>query len=137
MLADGFADLAVLPVTFTPYMSQTLSWYTTLLGPPGKNGSEDWTNYQNNQFDQTVQTASEQLNPDTAAGYYSQADTQLWDEMVSLPLYRGACGARLEQDHRGRDSRRPVVRASSGSPSCGRCRQPESTNNTTPSLPGQ
>ena len=39
VLADGFADLAVLPVTFTPYMSQTLAWYTTLLGPPGKNGS--------------------------------------------------------------------------------------------------
>ena len=28
VLAAGFADLAVLPQTFTPYMSQTMAWYT-------------------------------------------------------------------------------------------------------------
>ena len=87
VLADGFADLAVLPQTFSPYMSQTLAWYTTLLGPPGKNGSEDWTNFSNADFEKTVETASQQLNPDKAAPYYAQADTQLWDEMVSLPLF--------------------------------------------------
>ena len=87
VLADGFADLAVLPVTFSPYMSQTLAWYTTLLGPPGKNGSEDWTNFSNSQFDKTVETASRTAQPRQAAPYYVQADTQLWDEMVSLPLF--------------------------------------------------
>ena len=51
VLAAGFADLAVLPVTFTPYMSQTMAWYTQLLGPAGKNGSQDWTNFSNSQFD--------------------------------------------------------------------------------------
>ena len=44
-------------------------------------------NYSNSQFDQLVETASQQLNPNTAAGDYAQADTQLWDEMVSLPLF--------------------------------------------------
>ena len=88
ILAAEFADLALVPVTFTPYLSQTLSWYTTLLGAPGKNGSEDWTNYSNSQFDRLVQTASQQLNPNTAAGYYAQADTQLWDEMVVTAAVR-------------------------------------------------
>ncbi|HWF14955.1 MAG TPA: ABC transporter substrate-binding protein, partial [Acidimicrobiales bacterium] len=86
-LAGGYADLAVFPVTFTPYLSQTLAWYTTLLGPAGKNGSQDWTGYDNTAFEQLVETASQQLNPNTAAGIYAQADTQLWDQMVSLPLY--------------------------------------------------
>ena len=36
VLADGFADLALMPVTFSPYLSQMLSWYTTLLGPAGQ-----------------------------------------------------------------------------------------------------
>ena len=35
-LAAGFADLAVLPQTFTPYMSQTVGMYTQLLGPHGE-----------------------------------------------------------------------------------------------------
>jgi peptide/nickel transport system substrate-binding protein len=136
VLADGFADLAVLPVTFSPYMSQTLAWYTMLLGPPGKNGSEDWTNYSNNQFDQTVQTASQQLNPDAAAGYYTQADTQLWDEMVSLPLYAEPAALAWSRTIGG-------VQAMPRSTSLlwyaqlWAVRQPESTRNTTPSLPGQ
>ena len=136
VLADGFADLAVLPVTFTPYMSQTLSWYTTLLGPPGKNGSEDWTNYQNSQFDQTVQTASEQLNPNTAAGYYNQADTQLWDEMVSLPLFAEPAAFAWSRTIGGVT---PTPRSTSllWFAQLWAVRQPESTNNTTPSLPGQ
>ena len=49
-LAMGAADLALMPVTFTPYMSQTLAWYTSLLGPAGKNGSQNWTGYSSRQF---------------------------------------------------------------------------------------
>jgi len=86
MLANGSVDMAVMPQNFTPYMSQTLAWYTNLLGLPGQNGSQNWTGYSSSQFDQKVQTASQELNPDTAATSYAQADTQLWDEMVSLPL---------------------------------------------------
>ena len=86
-LAAGFADLAVLPQTFTPYMSQTVGMYTQLLGPTGKNGSQDWTGYSDSKFDQLVTTASEQLNLTTAMGFYTQADTMLWDNMVSLPLF--------------------------------------------------
>ncbi len=136
ILATGFADLALLPVTFTPYMSQTLSWYTTLLGPAGKNGSQDWTGYSSSQFDQLLEKASQQLNPNTAAGYYSQADTQLWDEMVSLPLFAEPAALVWSQRIGGVT---PTPRSDSllWFAQLWAVRVPESTSNTTPSLPGQ
>ena len=136
VLAAEFADLAVLPVTFSPYMSQTLSWYTTLLGPPGKNGSQDWTNFSNSQFDQLVQTASKQLNPNTAAGYYAQADTRLWDEMVSLPLFAEPAALAWSRTIGG-VTPTPRSDALLWFAQLWAVRMPESTNNTTPTLPGQ
>ena len=136
VLAAGFADLSLLPVTFTPYMSQTVSWYTTLLGPPGKNGSQDWTNYSNSHFDQLVQTASQQLNPNTAAGYYSQADTNLWDEMVSLPLFAEPTVLAWSRTIGGVTAT-PRSDALLWFAQLWAVRAPESTSNTTPSLPGQ
>ena len=136
ILAAEFADLALVPVTFTPYLSQTLSWYTTLLGAPGKNGSEDWTNYSNSQFDRLVQTASQQLNPNTAAGYYAQADTQLWDEMVALPLFAEPAALAWSRTIGG-VTPTPRSDALLWFAQLWAVRSPESTSNTTPSLPGQ
>jgi peptide/nickel transport system substrate-binding protein len=135
-LAGGYADLALLPVTFSPFLSQTLAWYTTLLGAPGKNGSQDWTAYNNVQFEQLVESASQQLNADTAAGIYQQADTQLWDQMVSLPLYAEPAVLAWSRSVGG------VVQESRGTSLLWYARywavrQAESTSNTTPSLPGQ
>jgi peptide/nickel transport system substrate-binding protein len=135
-LAGGYADMALVPVTFTPYMSQVLAWYTTLLGPAGKNGSQDWTGYDNTAFEQLVETASQQLNPDTAAGIYAQADIQLWDQMVSLPLYAEPSALAWSRTIGG-----VTQEARSTSllwyAQLWAVRQPESTSNTTPSLPGQ
>ena len=136
VLAAGFADLALLPVTFSPYMSQTIAWYTTLLGPAGKNGSQDWTGYSNSQFDQLVQTASQQLNPNTAATYYMQADTQLWDEMVSLPLFAEPATLAWSRTIGG-VTPTPRSDALLWYAQLWAVRAPESTSNTTPSLPGQ
>jgi peptide/nickel transport system substrate-binding protein len=136
ILAAGFADLALVPETFTPYLSQTLSWYTMLLGPPGKNGSQDWTNYSNGQFDQLVHTASQQLNPNTAAGFYSQADTNLWDEMVSLPLFAEPTALAWSRSIGG-VTPTPRSDALLWFAQLWAVRAPESTSNTTPSLPGQ
>jgi ABC-type transport system substrate-binding protein len=135
-LADGYADMAVMPEEFSPYLSQTLAWYTTLLGPPGRNGSEDWTGYSNAQFDQMVTTASQQLNSDTAATAYGQADTQLWDEMVSLPLYPEPSALAWSRKVGGVT---PTPRSDSllWYAQFWAVRTPESTSNTTPSLPGQ
>jgi peptide/nickel transport system substrate-binding protein len=135
-LADGSADLALVPQTFSPYLSQTLAWYTTLLGPPGRNGSEDWTGFSNPQFDQTVTTASQQLNADTAETSYAQADTMLWDEMVSLPLYPEPSALVWSRKIGGVT---PTPRSNSllWYAQFWAVRAPESTSNTTPSLPGQ
>jgi ABC-type transport system substrate-binding protein len=135
-LAGGFAELALLPVTFTPYMSQTLAWYTMLLGAPGKNGSQDWTGYDNTQFETLVESASQQLNPDTAAGIYQQADTQLWDQMVALPLYAEPA-ALVWSRTIGGVMQEPRSTSLLWYAQLWAVRQPQSTNNTTPSLPGQ
>ena len=136
VLAAGFADLALLPVTFTPYMSQTIAWYTTLLGPAGKNGSQDWTGYSSSQFDQLVETASQQLNPNTAAGYYAQADTSCgttWSRCRSSPNRRPWSWSRTI------GGVTPMPRSDSllWFAQLWAVRVPESTSNTTPSLPGQ
>jgi peptide/nickel transport system substrate-binding protein len=136
VLSVGFADLALLPMDVTPYSSQALAWYTDLLGPPGKNGSENWTNYQSTQFEQLVETASQQLNPNTAAGYYNQADTMLWDEMVALPLFAEPAALAWSRTIGGMT---PTPRSDSllWFAQLWAVRHPESTSNTTPSLPGQ
>jgi peptide/nickel transport system substrate-binding protein len=135
VLAAGFADLAVLPVTFTPYMSQAMAWYTQLLGPPGKNGSEDWTNFSNSKFDQLVTTASRQLNPNTAMGYYTQADALLWDDMVSLPLFAEPTVLVWSRTIGGVNAM-PRNTSLLWFAQYWAVRVPQSTNNTTPSLPG-
>jgi peptide/nickel transport system substrate-binding protein len=86
-LADGHADLALLPQYTSPFLSQAVAWYSTLLGPPGQSGSQDWTDYASNTFDSLVTTASQELSPVTAATSYAAADTQLWDDNVALPLF--------------------------------------------------
>jgi peptide/nickel transport system substrate-binding protein len=136
ILAAQYADLAVLPVRSTPYLSQAVAWYTNLLGPPGKNGSQNWTNFSSTQFDQLVQTASQQLNPNTAATYYAQADTMLWDEMVSLPLYAEP-SALVWSRKVGGVTATPRSDALLWLAQLWAVRVPESTSNTTPSLPGQ
>jgi peptide/nickel transport system substrate-binding protein len=135
-LAGGTADLAVMPTDFTPYLSQTMGWYTMLLGPPGRNGSEDWTGYDDPAFDRTVTAASQQLNTNTAASAYQQADTDLWDEMVSLPLYAEPTALVWSRRIGGIT---PTPRSDSllWYAQMWAVRVPESTNNTTPSLPGQ
>jgi ABC-type transport system substrate-binding protein len=136
VLAAGFADLAVLPQTFTPYMSQTMAWYTMLLGAPGKDGSQNWTNYSNSQFDSLVTTASQQLNPNTALGYYAQADTDLWDDMVSLPLFAEPTVLVWGRTIGGVNAM-PRSTSLLWFAQLWSVRVPESTNNTTPTLPGQ
>jgi len=134
-LAAGFADLAVLPQTFTPYMSQTVGMYTELLGPTGKNGSQDWTGYSDSKFDQLVTSASEQLNLTTAMGLYTQADTMLWDNMVSLPLFAEPTVLVWSRIIAGVNAM-PRSTSLLWFAQYWAVKVPESTSNTTPSLPG-
>lgn len=86
-LAGGQADAALLPFDATPYPSQAIAWYTTLLGAPGVGGSQNWSNFDDPTLDATLVKASKQLNPVDAAPLYTQADTMLWEQMVALPLF--------------------------------------------------
>jgi glutathione transport system substrate-binding protein len=86
-LATGAVDAAVLPFTSTPYPTQAIAWYTPLLGPPGHDGSENWSNFDDPTLNSLLTKAAQQLNPNTASPLYTQADALLWKQMVALPLF--------------------------------------------------
>ena len=133
-LADGAADAALIPRTSSPFLSQAVAWYTDLLGPPGQNGSQNWTNYDNSTFDSLVVTASQQLNATKAATDYMAADTQLWSDVVALPLFTEPSALVWSRKVGG-----VVTTAWSNSllwyAQYWAVRIPESTSNTTPTLP--
>jgi peptide/nickel transport system substrate-binding protein len=133
-LSDGSADVALMPRTTSPFLSESMAWYSDLLGPPGQDGSQDWSNYQSTTFENLVTKASQQLNPTTAATDYTAADLQLWDDNVAVPLFTepsvlvwsrkaGEVTPTLTSDSLLWYAQYWAVRV------------PEATNNTTPALP--
>jgi peptide/nickel transport system substrate-binding protein len=136
VLSTGFADMALMPRVSTPYLSQTLAWYTTILGPAGQNGSQNWSDYDDAGFTALVESASQQLNPDTAGVTYAQADDQLWDDMVGVPLFVEPTALAWSRTIGG-----IVPTPQSDSllwyAQFWAVKVPEPTSNTTPSLPGQ
>ena len=136
VLADGYADMALLPRTGSPFLSQSQAWYTSELGPPGQIGSENWTDYSNSQFDALVDAASQQLNPDTAAASYAQADDLLWEDVVGLPLFVEPSTLVWSRTIGGVVPT-PVSDSLLWYAQFWAVRSAESTSNTTPSLPGQ
>ena len=86
-LSDGSADLALIPRTSSPFLSQVLAWYSDLLGPAGQDGSQNWSGYASGTFNSLITKASRQLSPIAAAPEYLAADTQLWNDVVALPLF--------------------------------------------------
>ena len=111
-----------------------MAWYTDLLGPPGQNGSQNWTNYDNSTFNSLVVTASQQLNPVTAATRLRGGGHQLWSDVVALPLFTEP--SVLIWSRKVGGVSQP---ASSNSllwyAQYWAVRVPESTSNTTPTLP--
>jgi peptide/nickel transport system substrate-binding protein len=86
-LANGQADMALLPLHASPYPSQAVAWYTPLLGAPGLGGSQDWSGFDVPSVSTLLEKATQQLNPVDAAPLYSQVDAALWHDMVALPLF--------------------------------------------------
>jgi ABC-type transport system substrate-binding protein len=86
-LAAGSTDLALIPLTSSPFLSQTLAWYSNLLGPAGQDGSQTWTGYDNRAFNNLITKASRQLSSPAAGIDYAAADLQLWDDVVTVPLF--------------------------------------------------
>jgi ABC-type transport system substrate-binding protein len=135
ILSAGTTDLALLPRATTPFLSESMAWYSDLLGPPGQDGSQDWSDYQDSTFDSLVTKASEQLNATTATTDYQAADVQLWDDVVALPLFTEPSALIFS-----RKIADVVPTPTSDSllwyAQYWAVRVRESTNNTTPSLPG-
>jgi peptide/nickel transport system substrate-binding protein len=135
LLSSGSADLALLPRDTSPFPSEALAWYSDLLGPPGEDGSQDWSNYDSTTFENLLTKASGQLNATTATSDYEAADKQLWDDVVALPLFTepsviissrkvaGVQATPTSSDNLLEYAQYWAVRV------------PESTSNTTPSLP--
>ncbi len=134
VLADGFADIALLPRTSSSFLSQTIAWYTTLLGPPGQDGSQDWTGYANSAFNQLVTTASQQLSPSAASADYAMADVVLWGDLVSLPLFTEP-SALVSSRTIGGVTATPTSDSFLWYAQFWSVRKAESTSSTTPALP--
>jgi peptide/nickel transport system substrate-binding protein len=136
VLANGYADMALLPRTSSPFLSHTLAWYTMALGPPGQSGSQDWSGYDSSAFEQLVTTASQQLNSNTAAADYAQVDVQLWDNMVALPLFAEPSTLAWSRTLGG-VSPFPKSNSLLWYAQFWAVKVPETTGSTTPALPGQ
>ena len=135
LLSDGTADLALIPRTSSQFPSETLAWYSDLLGSPGQDGSQDWTNYDSSTFNSLVTRASQQLNPTVATTDYQAADVQLWDDVVALPLFTEPT-ALISSRKVGYVMATPTSNSLLWYAQYWTVRVPEATDNTTPSLPG-
>jgi len=135
LLSEGSADLALIPRTTSPFLSESVAWYSDLLGTPGQNGSQNWTNYDNDTFNSLVTQGSQQLNWPPTTPDYQTADMQLWDDTVALPLFTEPTAL---ISSRKIDNVTPTPTSSSllWYAQYWAVKVPESTNNTTPSLPG-
>ncbi len=135
LLSGGSADLALIPRTTTPFLSESLAWYSNLLGSPGQNGSQNWTNYDNGTFDSLATQASEQLNWPPTTPDYQAADMQLWDDVVALPLFTEPT-ALIYSRKIANVTATPTSDSLLWYAQYWAVRVAESTDNTTPSLPG-
>jgi peptide/nickel transport system substrate-binding protein len=135
LLSAGTVDVALVPHTSTPFLSETMAWYSNLLGPPGQNGSQNWTNYDDHTFNSLVTKASQQLSTSAAAADYQAADVQLWDDSVALPLFTEPT-ALISSRKIAQVTPTPTNNSLLWYAQYWAVKVPESTNNTTPSLPG-
>jgi ABC-type transport system substrate-binding protein len=116
-------------------LSQSIAWYSDLLGPSGQDGSQDWTNYDDSTFNSLVTTASRQLSVPAAAVDYTAVDMQLWDDVVALPLFTEPT-ALIWSRRVGGVQPTPTSNSLLWYAQFWAVRVPENTNDTTPSLPG-
>jgi peptide/nickel transport system substrate-binding protein len=85
--ANNSYEIALVSRVFTPYQSVSADWYSEDQGALGVDDEQDWSNFDDPQVDQLFSQAEEALNPVTGESIYGQIDDQLWDQMVSLPLF--------------------------------------------------
>lgn len=133
-LSNGSADLALMPRVTSPFLSQSVAWYSDLLGPPGQDGSQDWSNYDNSMFQSLITKSSQELDPTRAATDYVAADLQLWEDVVALPLFTEPSALIWSRKLSGVEPT-PTSNSLLWYAQYWAVRVPEATNNTTPPLP--
>jgi peptide/nickel transport system substrate-binding protein len=85
--ANNSYEMALVSRVFSPYQSVSADWYSEDQGALGVDDQQDWSNFDDPQVDQLFSQAEEALNPVTGESIYGQVDDQLWDQMISLPLF--------------------------------------------------
>ncbi len=80
-------DVALVTRVTSPFLTATAGWYSESQGEGETTGSQDWSKFDDPEVDQLFSQAAQALNPITGAAFYAQIDDQLWDQMVSLPLF--------------------------------------------------
>jgi peptide/nickel transport system substrate-binding protein len=83
----GTYDMALVTRVASPFQTVTEAWYSDSVGAAGTGRTDNWTRLADPQIDQLFAQASQSLNPVTGGTFYAQVDDQLWDQMVSLPLF--------------------------------------------------
>ncbi len=83
----GTYDLALVTRVGSPFPTVTEAWYSDAGGAAGSGRTEDWSRLADPQIDRLFLQASQALNPVTGGTFYAQIDSQLWDQMISLPLF--------------------------------------------------
>jgi ABC-type transport system substrate-binding protein len=79
--------MALVTRVTSPCLTETEDWYSNGQSQIGSAGNEDWSNFDDPQVDLLFAQAAQALNPVTGGAIYGQIDDQLWDQMVSLPLF--------------------------------------------------
>jgi peptide/nickel transport system substrate-binding protein len=85
--ANDTYDLALVRRVSSPYQTSTADWYSQDVGAVTTQSTEDWSNFDDPAVDQLFAKAAQALNPVTGGTIYGQIDDQLWDQMISLPLF--------------------------------------------------
>ena len=83
----GSYDMALVTRVSSPFQTVTEAWYSDSGGTAGTGRTENWSRLADPQIDQLFLQASKSLNPVTGGAFYAQVDDQLWDQMISLPLF--------------------------------------------------
>ncbi len=85
--ATNSYDMALVTRTASAFPTEAAGWYSDSPGLAGSGPDGNWTNFDDPEVDQLFAQAAADLNPVTGATAYAQADDQLWDQMVALPLF--------------------------------------------------
>ncbi len=87
VVATNAYDMALVTRVGSPFPTATAGWYSETEGGTGADDEQDWSQFDDPQVDQLFAQAAQALDPVSGASNYGQIDDQLWDQMVSLPLF--------------------------------------------------